>query len=154
LRAVICSNVFEAKEEKTDMTYKQHDVMKTLYNLADRFDLQLQGWDHTAHIAREIRLSHRILERNAINRCNGIERWDSKAQMRLAQWTDDDEARADKSDAKAEARVRAAITDLFGGADAMRVHQVEVRFQGDPRGALIVLEPLGSNGSGSRIAGW
>jgi hypothetical protein len=135
------------------MTYKQHDVMRTLFNLADRFDL-MTDWDSMAAIAREIRLSHRILERNAINRCNGVERWDSKAQMRLAQWTDDDEARADKSDAKAEARVRAAITDLFGGADAMRVHQVEVRFQGDPRGALIVLEPPGSNGSGSRIAGW
>ena len=136
------------------MTYKQHDVMKTLYNLADRFDLQLQGWDHTAHIAREIRLSHRILERNAINRCNGIERWDSKAQMRLASWTDDDEARAEKSDLKAESRVIAAIVDLFGGREAMAIHQVEVRFQGDPRGALIVLEPPGSNGSGSRIAGW
>jgi hypothetical protein len=132
------------------MTYKQHDVMKTLYNLADRFDLQLQAWDHTATIAREIRLSHRILERNAVNRCNGIERWDSKAQMRLAQWTDEDEARAEKSDAKAEARVRAAIAALFAGKD----HLVNVRFQGDPRGALIVLEPPGSNGSGSRIAGW
>ncbi|MFN8993392.1 MAG: hypothetical protein ACK5X3_07005, partial [Pseudomonadota bacterium] len=131
------------------MTYKQHDVMKTLYQIAERFDLPT-GWDSMAAIAREIRLSHRILDRNAINRCNGIERWDSKAQMRLASWTDEDEAKADKSDAKAEARVRAAIFALFAGKD----HLVSVSFQGDPRGALIVLEALGYNGYSERIAGW
>lgn len=131
------------------MTYKQHDVMKTLYNLADRFDL-MTDWDMVAAIAKEIRLAHRILERNAVNRCNGIERWDSKAQMRIASWTIGDDVKADKSDAKAEARVRDAIAALFAGKD----HLVTVRFQGDPRGALIVLEPPGSNGSGSRIAGW
>lgn len=131
------------------MTYKQQDVMRTLFNLADRFDL-MTDWDMVATIAREIRLCHRILERNAINRCNGIERWDRKAQMICAQWTIGDDVKADKSDAKAEARVRAAIAALFAGKD----HLVSVRFQGDPRGALIVLEPPGSNGSGSRIAGW
>jgi hypothetical protein len=131
------------------MTYKQHDVMKTLYKIADRFDL-MTDWDSMAAIAREIRLSHRILDRNAINRCNGIERWDSKAQMRLASWTDEDEAKADKSDAKAEARVRAAIFALFAGKD----HLVTVSFQGDPRGALIVLEQNGQGVFNSRIAGW
>jgi hypothetical protein len=131
------------------MTYKQHDVMRTLFNLADRFDL-MTDWDMVAAIAKEIRLAHRILERNAVNRCNGIERWDSKAQMRLASWTDEDEAKADKSDAKAEARVRAAIAALFAGKD----HLVTVRFQGDPRGALIVLEQNGQGVFNSRIAGW
>lgn len=131
------------------MTYKQHDVMKTLYKIADRFDL-MTDWDSMAAIAREIRLSHRILDRNAINRCNGIERRDSKAQMRLASWTDEDEAKADKSDAKAEARVRAAIFALFAGKD----HLVTVSFQGDPRGALIVLEQNGQGVFNSRIAGW
>lgn len=132
------------------MTYKQHEVMKTLYGLINRMKLESKGWDQTTRIAREIRLAHRILDRNAIARCNGIERWDAQARMRLASWTDDDEARAEKSDARAEARVRDALRALFGD----RKSEVAVRFQGDPRGALIVIEPAGADGSGSRLASW
>lgn len=132
------------------MVYKQHDVMKTLYGLMDRYGITSKGWDVTAFTAREIRLAHRILDRNAINRCNGIERWDSKAKMRLAQWTDEDEVRAEKSDARAEARVRAALDTFFGD----KAKEFNVYFQGDPRGALIVVEPVGANGSGSRVADW
>ena len=130
--------------------YEQHEIMRTLYQLMDRMKLQSQGWDVTLFTAREIRLAHRILNRNAINRCNGIERWDAQAQMRLASWTDDDEARAERSDAKAEARVRDALREFFGD----RRGEVSVHFQGDPRGALIVIEPAGANGSGSRLASW
>lgn len=129
------------------MAYKQHDVMKSLYGLMQRFQIESKGWDVTAFIAREIRLAHRILDRNAINRCNGIERWDSKAKMRLAEWTDDDEARAEKSDARAEARVRAALDTFFGD----KAKQFEICFQGDPRGALIVVSLAGTD---SRVAGW
>jgi len=132
------------------MTYKQHEVMKTLYSLMDRMKLQSKGWDVTAFTAREIRLAHRILDRNAINRCNGIERWDAVARMRLASWTDDDETRADKSDARAEARVRDALREFFGD----RKGEVSIHFQGDPRGALIVIEPAGADGSGVRLASW
>ena len=132
------------------MTYKQHDVMRTLYGLMERFQIESKGWDVTVFTAREIRLAHRILDRNAINRCNGIERYDHKAKMRLTQWTDEDEARAEKSDAKAEARVRAALDTFFGD----KAKEFKVYFQGDPRGALIVVEPAGANGSGSRVAGW
>lgn len=132
------------------MTYKQHEVMKSLYSVMGRMKLESKGWDVTAFAAREIRLAHRILNRNAINRCNGIERWDAQVQMRLASWTDDDEARAEKSDARAEARVRGALRALFGD----RKSEIAVRFQGDPRGALIVIEPAGADGSGSRLAGW
>ena len=130
--------------------YKQHEVMKTLYSVMDRMKLESKGWDQTSRIARDIRLAHRILNRNAINRCNGIERWDAQAQMRLASWTDDDEARAERSDARAEARVRDALRALFGD----RRGEVAIYFQGDPRGALIVIEPAGADGSGSRLAGW
>lgn len=129
------------------MTYKQHDVMKTLYGLMGRYGLESKGWDITAFTAREIRLAHRILDRNAVNRCNGIERWDDKAKMRLAQWTDADEARAEKSDARAEARVRAALNTFFGD----KAKEFEIRFQRDPRGALIVVELAGTE---SRVAGW
>ena len=132
------------------MTYKQHEVMKSLYSVMGRMKLESKGWDVTAFAAREIRLAHRILERNAINRCNGIERWDAQARKRLASWTDDDEARADKSDARAEARVRDALRALFGD----RRGEVSICFQGDPRGALIVIEPAGADGSGSRLASW
>lgn len=134
------------------MTYKQHEVVKTLYQLMDRMKLQSKGWDVTAFTAREIRLAHRILDRNAINRCNGIERWDAAARMRLASWTDDDEARAEKSDARAEARVRDALRAFFGD----RKGEVAIHFQGDPRGALIVIEPAGAQaqGSSARLASW
>jgi hypothetical protein len=132
--------------------YKQHDVMKTLYGLMGRMKLESKGWDVTAFAAREIRLAHRILDRNAINRCNGIERWDAQAQMRLASWTDDDEARADRLDARAEARVRDALRALFGD----RKGEVSIHFQGDPRGALIVIQPAGAQAqdSGARLASW
>jgi hypothetical protein len=132
--------------------YEQHEIMRTLYQLMNRMKLQSQGWDVTLFTAREIRLAHRILNRNAINRCNGIERWDAQAQMRLASWTDDDEARAEKSDARAEARVRAALREFFGD----RRGEVSVHFQNDPRGALIVIEPAGAQaqGSSARLASW
>ena len=129
------------------MAYKQHDVMKTLYGLMDRYGIESKGWDVTAFTAREIRLAHRILDRNAINRCNGIERYDHRAKMRLAQWTGADEARAEKSDAKAEARVRAALDTFFGD----KAKEFKVYFQGDPRGALIVVDLAGTD---SRVAGW
>jgi hypothetical protein len=134
------------------MTYKQHEVMKTLYSLMDRMKLESKGWDQTSRIAREIRLAHRILDRNAINRCNGIERWDEQARKRLASWTDDDEARADRLDARAEARVRDALRALFGD----RKGEVAIHFQGDPRGALIVIQPAGAQAqdSGARLASW
>lgn len=132
------------------MTYKQHDVMKTLYGLMERFQIDSKGWDVTAFTAREIRLAHRILDRNAINRCNGIERYDHKAKMRLASWTDEDEARAEKSDARAEARVRAALGAFFGD----KAKEFKVYFQGDPRGALIVVETADHGVYGSRVAGW
>jgi hypothetical protein len=134
------------------MTYKQHEVMKTLYQLMHRMKLQSKGWDVTTFTAREIRLAHRILDRNAINRCNGIERWDAAARKRLASWTDDDEARADRLDARAEARVRDALREFFGD----RKGEVLIHFQGDPRGALIVIQPAGAQAqdSGARLAGW
>ena len=132
--------------------YEQHEIMRTLYQLMDRMKLQSQGWDVTLFTAREIRLAHRILNRNAINRCNGIERWDEQARKRLASWTDDDEARAEKSDARAEARVRDALREFFGD----RKGEVAVYFQGDPRGALIVIQPAGAQAqdSGARLAAW
>jgi hypothetical protein len=132
--------------------YKQHEVMKTLYGLMGRMKLESKGWDVTAFAAREIRLAHRILDRNATARCNGIERWDEQARMRLASWTDDDEARAEKSDARAEARVRDALREFFGD----RKGEVAVYFQGDPRGALIVIQPAGAQAqdSGARLASW
>ena len=132
--------------------YKQHEVMKTLYSIMGRMKLESKGWDVTAFAAREIRLAHRILDRNATARCNGIERWDAQARMRLASWTDDDEARADKSDARAEARVKDALRALFGD----RKGEVSIHFQGDPRGALIVIELAGTaaQGSAQRVASW
>ena len=132
------------------MAYKQHDVMKTLYGLMECHGVAGQGWDVTAFTAREIRLAHRVLDRNAINRCNGIDRYDRKLQRFFPEWTEDDEARAEKSDARAEARVRAALDTFFGD----KAKEFKVYFQGDPRGALIVVEPAGANGSGSRVAGW
>ena len=132
------------------MEKTQLDVMKTLYGLMERFQIESKGWDVTAFTAREIRLAHRILDRNAINRCNGIDRYDRKLQRFFPEWTEEDEARAEKSDARAEARVRAAFDTFFGD----KAKEFKVYFQGDTRGALIVVETAGHGVYGSRVAGW
>ncbi len=61
----------------------------------------------------------------ALDRCNGIQRYDAAARQMLASWTEADEARADKAAAKIEADA-AAILEPYGATD--------IEATGDPRG--------------------
>ena len=63
--------------------------------------------------------------RIAVQRCNGIPRYDAKAGRVLETWTEDDEARADKACDKI-AKEAANILESYGATD--------IQVGGDPRG--------------------
>lgn len=63
--------------------------------------------------------------RIAVQRCNGIPRYDPKARQMLATWTEDDDARADKACDKI-AKEAANILGPYGATD--------IQVGGDPRG--------------------
>ena len=71
-----------------------------------------------------VRLGKRA-ERIAIQRCNGVDRYDAKAGRVLPNWTEDDEARADKACDKI-AKDAAKILEPYGATD--------IEASGDPRG--------------------
>ena len=83
------------------------------------------------HAARDaetlIRLGKRAA-RVALQRCNGIPRYDAEAGRWLASWNEDDEARAEKACAKI-AKEAAAILNFYGATD--------VADSGDPRGFVL-----------------
>lgn len=115
------------------MRMKLHEIVSRLYQLEKRgATFAAPGYDAATNAATVLRSCAGRLSRIAESECNGIERWDSKAGMRLASWTEADQARADRLTAKAESEARAAVLHLFGDA-------VTVAFQGDPRGAPIGL---------------
>jgi hypothetical protein len=86
----------------------------------------------------------RRAERIALQRCNGVERWNAEARQYLASWDESDEARADKATANVEAKVRKILEPY--GATRIRAH-------GDPRGFVLrfKLKSGASNGMGE---GW
>lgn len=66
--------------------------------------------------------------RLAVQRCNGIERYDAKAGRVLASWTEEDETRADKTDAKIEAEAGRILAPYAA---------TEIKVAGDPRGFVL-----------------
>lgn len=130
------------------MTHKaQYESMRTLYRLADDLDVGTGGFDKTAFTARELRLASATLLRISEQECNGIERWDAKAKMRLASWTEEDQTRSEARRAKQEKRVMDALESFF---DAETFKRLRVEFQGDPRGAMIII----STDTHGRAAVW
>ncbi len=71
-----------------------------------------------------IRLGKRAA-RIAEQKCNGIERYDAKARMRLASWTESDETAAEKAVERIEREAR----DILAKYGATDIHA-----SGDPRG--------------------
>lgn len=69
--------------------------------------------------------------RIAVQRCNGIERYNAKAGRVLAEWTEEDEARADKARDKI-AKEAARILDPYGATDT--------KASGDPRGFCLTFK--------------
>ena len=121
----------------------QIDSIRQLYRLADKLVLEgyesdlLPGYRFMAfeRAAKEIRLASNALQRISESECNGIERYDSKARMRLASWTDSDQLSADRRRAKHEARIIDALSCLLGPWLFNRAIQLE--FQRDPRGSML-----------------
>lgn len=98
-----------------------------------------------ANAAESLVRAARSLHRTAEARCNGIERWDAQARMRLASWTDADEAKADKADARATDRAKAALAAIYGADWSERI---DLETQGDPRGAMVKLWAKGASRQG------
>ncbi len=113
----------------------QHDTMRALYRIGDKLDAQwlAGGFDDVSAAAATIRKGAAALSRIAESECNGIMRWDDQARRMLASWTDDDQARADKREAKARASILAAFDSILSG----RGESFTVNFQSDPRGAPV-----------------
>ncbi|MER9961654.1 DUF885 domain-containing protein [Mesorhizobium sp. M0045] len=85
-----------------------------------------------------VRLGKRAA-RIAVQRCNGIERYDATARRVLASWTDADEERADKAVARIEAEA-AKVLQPYGATD--------IKAHGDPRGFVLTFR-LASSRSNS-----
>jgi hypothetical protein len=123
--------------------------VKTIYRLHDvepgfQITEGATMWQVSDAVEATIRAS-RTLERNAVKRCNGIERYDAKARMVLASWTDADEASAERSDDRAEAKVKAALAVIYGATWGERI---DLETSGDPRGAMVKLWTKGSKDKG------
>lgn len=120
--------------------YRQHEY-EPGFQLAEA-----ASYSDKADAVAEIIKAARIMDRNAVNRCNGIERYDAKAKMRLAEWTDADEAKAERADERAEARVKAALATIYGATWAERI---DLETCGDPRGPMVKLWAKGFKDKGS-----
>lgn len=119
------------------MTKAQDDTMRALYRIGERLTdnetFAAAGFDDVLRAAKAILSASRRLQRISEQECNGIERYDAQARMRLASWTDADQASADKRRAKAENDAREAFASIFGDP----VTHYAITFQGDPRGCPI-----------------
>lgn len=126
------------------------DAMKRLYRMHEYepgFQLaEATSYTEKADAVAEIIRAARVMDRNAVNRCNGVERYDAKARMVLASWTDADEAKAEKADERAEARVKAALAVIYGATWAERI---DLETCGDPRGPMVKLYAAGFKDQGS-----
>lgn len=81
----------------------------------------------------------------ALDRCNGIQRYDTKARQMLATWTEDDEARADKA-CERIAKEAAKILESYGATD--------VRVGGDPRGFTLKFNLASGRSNSAGGEGW
>ena len=59
----------------------------------------------TRHVAR--------ISRHQLNACNGIQRWDVKAQRWLASWTEQDAEKAERETAASRAAIRDALKQFL-----------------------------------------
>lgn len=126
------------------------DLLKALYRLheieREGFTIHSTSFAATFAACKAIASASRTRQKWAERACNGIERWDAKAQRRLASWTDSDEAAKDKADDKAEARIQAALAVIYGPEWR---NSITLELQNDPRGAMVKLYTKGTEQSGN-----
>jgi len=82
--------------------------------------------------------------RVAEQRCNGIPRWNAAARQMLAEWTEQDESRADRAVSRIEAQAR----EILAPYGATRI-----KASGDPRGYVLRFN-LKSGASNGMSDGW
>lgn len=100
---------------------------------------------HCAKAAETIVRLGKRAQRIAEKRCNGVERYDSKAGRMLASWTEADEKAADRACEKIKVEAIATLADF-------EVFAVTVG--GDPRGFCLTFKlPSGESNSFTRD-GW
>lgn len=114
------------------------DLIKQVYRLIDRDPATFcpeTGSTYTDKLlgCEGLLRAAGTLQRWAEKACNGIERYDAKAKMRLASWTEADEAAKDKAQERAEKKALAALALIFGE----KLAGLHIEFQRDPRGAMI-----------------
>lgn len=114
------------------------DLVKQVYRLIDKEPATFCPTDGSTYAEKvqgceNLLRAAGTLQRWAEKACNGIERYDAKARMRLASWTDADEAAKDKAQARADAKALAALRMIF----ADKLDGLTVEFQRDPRGAMV-----------------
>lgn len=81
----------------------------------------------------------------ALDRCNGIQRYDAAARQMLATWMENDEARADKACDKI-ARDAAAILGPYGAT--------KISVGGDPRGFTLKFHFASGRSNSAGGEGW
>lgn len=81
-----------------------------------------------------LRKAARYLDQISVRECNGVQGPDGHMK-----WDDQDQRRADKARTRWEERALDALRDVFG-AD---LPQIDVEFQGDPRGPSIIIHTKG-----------
>lgn len=84
-------------------------------------------------------------QRLALQRCNGVERYDAKARRMLASWTDADEERADKSTARIR-KDASALLEPYGATD--------VSVAGDPRGFCLTFRLASGRSNSVGLGTW
>lgn len=86
----------------------------------------------------------RAAQRVALTRCNGIERWNDQAKMRLASLTEEDEARLDKATDRTRAKA-GEIAAKYGAT---------AEVGGDPRGYVLRLRLASGRSNSFAGEGW
>lgn len=92
------------------------------------------------NLCRLAKRAHKV----ALDRCNGVQRWDAKAGQMLASWTEQDDARAEKTVETITKQAR-EILKIYGAT--------RISAQGDPRGHVLKFK-LKSGASNSIGGDW
>lgn len=126
------------------------DLLKSIYRLheieREGFTIHSTSFAATFAACKAIASTSRTRLKWAERACNGIERWDHKAQRRLASWTEADEAKKLKADDAAAARIHAALAVIYGPEWR---NCITLELQNDPRGAMVKLYTKGRDSGGN-----
>jgi hypothetical protein len=118
------------------MTTNKLDAIRSLYGAIERAGMSgAFRFRDVEEMAVAFSKAARALDRINLARCNGVERWDAKAGMRLASWHPEDEERAERLETKHRDNALKVLDRLNAGHRS----PFTIRWNCDPRGASIQL---------------